>query len=70
MLFKSSKAPSSLKCGATDISACGENDKPDSKYASDEGVICAHRPGVEACSVSKLFPTVIFLHFSAMTFGK
>lgn len=79
MLFKSSKAPSTLKCGATDIKACGENDKPDSLYSSDEAsVMCAFRAGVESCSVSKLFSLtyiflnfqLIFLLFSAVTFGK
>ncbi|XP_023137929.1 kallikrein-14-like [Amphiprion ocellaris] len=44
------KKPSSLKCASTDITACGENDKPDDKYHSDESTtMCAHKPGVEAC---------------------
>ncbi|XP_070690290.1 kallikrein-8-like [Pempheris klunzingeri] len=44
------KSPSSLKCASTDIIACGENDKPDSKYSSDETTtMCAFKPGVESC---------------------
>lgn len=44
------KKPSSLKCASTDIIACGENDKPDDKYHSDESTtMCAFKPGVEAC---------------------
>lgn len=40
----------------TEIVQCGENDKPDSKYFSDESTtMCAHKPGVESCFVSKLF---------------
>uniref|UniRef100_H2LL46 Peptidase S1 domain-containing protein n=1 Tax=Oryzias latipes TaxID=8090 RepID=H2LL46_ORYLA len=48
------KLESSVRCASTEISACGENDKPDSKYQSDESTtMCAHKPGVEACHVSK-----------------
>uniref|UniRef100_A0A3P9HGX5 Peptidase S1 domain-containing protein n=1 Tax=Oryzias latipes TaxID=8090 RepID=A0A3P9HGX5_ORYLA len=44
------KLESSVRCASTEISACGENDKPDSKYQSDESTtMCAHKPGVEAC---------------------
>ncbi|KAM3867475.1 serine protease 1-like [Diretmus argenteus] len=44
------KKPKSLKCASTDITACGENDKSDERYLSDEtNSMCAWRPGVEAC---------------------
>uniref|UniRef100_A0A3P9LCG1 Kallikrein-8-like n=1 Tax=Oryzias latipes TaxID=8090 RepID=A0A3P9LCG1_ORYLA len=44
------KLESSVRCASTEISACGENDKPDGKYQSDESTtMCAHKPGVEAC---------------------
>ncbi|KAM7416815.1 hypothetical protein PAMA_018737 [Pampus argenteus] len=40
----------SLKCATTVIAACGENDKPDGKYHSDETTtMCAFKPGVESC---------------------
>ncbi|XP_017269207.1 kallikrein-8 [Kryptolebias marmoratus] len=39
-----------VRCATTEISACGENDKPADAYHSDETTtMCAHRPGVEAC---------------------
>ncbi|XP_074527235.1 kallikrein-5-like [Halichoeres trimaculatus] len=39
-----------LMCATTEMSTCGENDKPDSKYHSDESTtMCAHKPGVDAC---------------------
>uniref|UniRef100_A0A3P8QEC8 Peptidase S1 domain-containing protein n=1 Tax=Astatotilapia calliptera TaxID=8154 RepID=A0A3P8QEC8_ASTCA len=42
--------PKNLKCAMTEIVQCGENDKPDSKYFSDESTtMCAHKPGVESC---------------------
>ncbi|XP_015229773.1 PREDICTED: trypsin-1-like [Cyprinodon variegatus] len=44
-----SKPISNVKCATTLISECGENDKPDSKYASDESTVCAHKPGVDSC---------------------
>lgn len=62
--FKSSEAktPSSLKCASTDITACGENDKPDAKYHSDdETTMCAFKAGVEACHVSKQFNIVFII---------
>uniref|UniRef100_A0A3P9BSY6 Peptidase S1 domain-containing protein n=1 Tax=Maylandia zebra TaxID=106582 RepID=A0A3P9BSY6_9CICH len=41
--------PKNLKCAMTEIVQCGENDKPDSKYFSDESTtMCAHKPGVES----------------------
>ncbi|KAF6729467.1 Kallikrein-2 [Oryzias melastigma] len=44
------KPESSVKCASTEISECGENDKPASKYHSDESTtMCAFKPGVEAC---------------------
>ncbi|KAM7392060.1 hypothetical protein PAMP_022701 [Pampus punctatissimus] len=44
------KTPKNLKCATTDIAACGENDKPDGKYHSDETTtMCAFKPGVESC---------------------
>ncbi|KAM7392059.1 hypothetical protein PAMP_022700 [Pampus punctatissimus] len=44
------KPPKNLKCATTDIAACGENDKPDGKYHSDETTtMCAFKPGVESC---------------------
>lgn len=52
--------PNNLKCAMTEIAQCGENDKPDSKYFSDESTtMCAHKPGVESCFVSKLFDILI-----------
>ncbi|XP_062237820.1 trypsin-like [Platichthys flesus] len=46
----SSILPKSLKCASTDISTCGENDKPGDKYVSnEESTMCASRPGVETC---------------------
>ncbi|KAG7490415.1 anionic trypsin-2-like [Solea senegalensis] len=46
-----SKKPKSLKCGKTDLAACGEADKPDDKYFSDpDTIMCAFKAGVEACS--------------------
>ncbi|CAB1423585.1 unnamed protein product [Pleuronectes platessa] len=46
----SSILPKSLKCASTDISTCGENDKPGDKYISnEESTMCAARPGVETC---------------------
>lgn len=55
--FKSSefKFFSRLKCASTEISTCGEDDKPGSNYHSDDTTtICAFKPGVDACFVSKL----------------
>ncbi|XP_022054791.2 kallikrein-2-like [Acanthochromis polyacanthus] len=47
---KKAKKSSSLKCASTSIFACGENDKPDGKYYSDESTtMCAFKAGVEAC---------------------
>ncbi|KAG7223446.1 hypothetical protein INR49_015549 [Caranx melampygus] len=44
------KIPKHLKCASTDITECGENDKPGSDYFSDESTtMCAFRSGVEAC---------------------
>ncbi|XP_022613544.1 kallikrein-8-like [Seriola dumerili] len=44
------KKAKNLRCATTDIKACGENDKPDDKYFSDESTtMCAFKPGVEAC---------------------
>uniref|UniRef100_A0A668AZK7 Peptidase S1 domain-containing protein n=1 Tax=Myripristis murdjan TaxID=586833 RepID=A0A668AZK7_9TELE len=44
------KTPKSLRCAMTEIVSCGENDKPDEKYHSDEtNTMCAFKPGVEAC---------------------
>ncbi|XP_024131583.1 kallikrein-2 [Oryzias melastigma] len=44
------KPESSVRCASTEISECGENDKPASKYHSDESTtMCAFKPGVEAC---------------------
>ncbi|XP_058491873.1 kallikrein-8-like [Solea solea] len=45
-----SKKPNSLKCGQTDLAACGEADKPADKYFSDpDTIMCAFKAGVEAC---------------------
>ncbi|KAM4579459.1 kallikrein-14-like [Fundulus diaphanus] len=39
-----------VSCATTKITQCGENDKPDSKYSSDDAaVMCAFSPGVESC---------------------
>nr|XP_020458245.1 kallikrein-15-like isoform X2 [Monopterus albus] len=47
---KKAKAPSKLQCSSTDIKECGEDDKPDAKYFSDETTtMCAFKPGVEVC---------------------
>ncbi|KAM4616788.1 trypsin-like [Polymixia lowei] len=44
------KSPKSLKCASTEIAACGENDKQDEKYQSDEtNTMCGFKPGVEVC---------------------
>ncbi|KAM6930903.1 trypsin-1-like [Xenentodon cancila] len=44
------KPESTVRCASTTMVACGENDKPDSKYHSDESnTMCANLPGVEAC---------------------
>ncbi|KAM9360681.1 serine protease 1-like [Symphorus nematophorus] len=44
------KPPRSLKCASTVMSKCGDDDKPDSKYHSDESTtMCAFKAGVEAC---------------------
>ncbi|XP_067378288.1 trypsin-like [Channa argus] len=43
-------AANSLKCASTEIIKCGENDKPNSNYFSDETTtMCAFRSGVETC---------------------
>ncbi|KAK2837184.1 hypothetical protein Q5P01_014396 [Channa striata] len=43
-------AANSLKCASTEITKCGEQDKPDSNYFSDETTtMCAFKPGVETC---------------------
>nr|XP_020458244.1 uncharacterized protein LOC109961620 isoform X1 [Monopterus albus] len=53
---KKAKAPSKLQCSSTDIKECGEDDKPDAKYFSDETTtMCAFKPGVEVCFVSTQF---------------
>ncbi|XP_030594318.1 kallikrein-2-like [Archocentrus centrarchus] len=47
---KKASNPKNLKCANTEITECGENDKPDSKYHSDESTtMCAHKPGVDSC---------------------
>ncbi|CAI5650117.1 unnamed protein product [Oreochromis niloticus] len=47
---KMASNPKNLKCAMTEIAACGDNDKPDSKYFSDETTtMCAHKPGVDSC---------------------
>uniref|UniRef100_A0A8C4NQK1 Peptidase S1 domain-containing protein n=1 Tax=Dicentrarchus labrax TaxID=13489 RepID=A0A8C4NQK1_DICLA len=47
---KQDKIPSSLKCANTQVTDCGEEDKPDSKYHSDETTtMCAFKAGVESC---------------------
>ncbi|XP_034548061.1 trypsin-3-like [Notolabrus celidotus] len=39
-----------LMCANTEMSTCGDNDKPDSKYHSDEATtMCAFKAGVESC---------------------
>ncbi|XP_056232866.1 trypsin-1-like [Seriola aureovittata] len=44
------KKAKNLRCATTEISTCGENDKPDDKYFSDESTtMCAFKAGVEAC---------------------
>ncbi|XP_008416701.1 snake venom serine proteinase 11-like [Poecilia reticulata] len=44
------KHVSEVRCATTQISQCGENDKPGSNYNSDEAtVMCAFKPGVESC---------------------
>ncbi|XP_060927868.1 kallikrein-14-like [Limanda limanda] len=44
------KLPKSLQCASTDLSTCGENDKPGDKYVSDEeSTMCAFKWGVETC---------------------
>ncbi|XP_029917028.1 kallikrein-15-like [Myripristis murdjan] len=48
--LQNAKIPKSLRCAVTEIASCGDNDKPDDKYHSDEAnTMCAFRPGVEAC---------------------
>ncbi|XP_041793860.1 kallikrein-8-like [Chelmon rostratus] len=45
-----SKKPRHLGCASTNIIACTDNDKPDSKYHSDEATtMCAFKPGVDIC---------------------
>ncbi|XP_029367305.1 trypsin-like [Echeneis naucrates] len=43
-----SKQSKKLRCASTKIKQCGENDKPDPKYAS-ENIFCAFQPAVEVC---------------------
>ncbi|RVE68133.1 hypothetical protein OJAV_G00088710 [Oryzias javanicus] len=44
------KPGNSVRCASTDISECGENDKPASIYQSDESTtMCAFKPGVDVC---------------------
>ncbi|XP_034548060.1 submandibular glandular kallikrein-9-like [Notolabrus celidotus] len=44
------KPPRKLMCAITEMSTCGDNDKPDSKYHSDEATtMCAFKAGVESC---------------------
>ncbi|XP_038137183.1 trypsin-1-like [Cyprinodon tularosa] len=46
---KGGKPVKEVRCATTVISECGENDKPDSKYASEESTVCAFSAGVESC---------------------
>ncbi|KAM9743731.1 kallikrein-8-like [Menidia menidia] len=44
------KPEKSVRCATTEISECGENDKPAEKYHSDESTtMCAQKPAVETC---------------------
>ncbi|XP_047238245.1 trypsin-like [Girardinichthys multiradiatus] len=44
------KPVNKVTCATTQISECGENDKPNSNYNSDESrVMCGFKPGVESC---------------------
>ncbi|XP_012737778.2 cationic trypsin [Fundulus heteroclitus] len=38
-----------VRCATTQITECGENDKPDSKYSNGESTMCAFSAGVESC---------------------
>ncbi|CAK6973827.1 kallikrein-8-like [Scomber scombrus] len=42
------KKTKKLMCSTTMIGDCGENDKPDKDYNSDD-IMCAFKPGVESC---------------------
>ncbi|XP_070819905.1 kallikrein-8-like [Chaetodon trifascialis] len=47
---KKAKKPKNMMCASVEMIECNENDKPDSKYHSDENaVMCAFKPGVETC---------------------
>uniref|UniRef100_A0A4W6GCR7 Peptidase S1 domain-containing protein n=1 Tax=Lates calcarifer TaxID=8187 RepID=A0A4W6GCR7_LATCA len=49
-IAKKDKKPKHLKCATTEIRQCGEKDKPDDKYFSDETTtMCAFKAGVETC---------------------
>ncbi|XP_018524307.1 trypsin-4 [Lates calcarifer] len=49
-IAKKGKKPDHLKCATTEIRQCGEKDKPDDKYFSDETTtMCAFKAGVETC---------------------
>ncbi|XP_037833631.1 kallikrein-11-like [Kryptolebias marmoratus] len=46
----SSKLSKEVRCAVTEISECGENDKPGEKYHSDEtSTMCASKSGVASC---------------------
>ncbi|XP_035999699.1 trypsin-1-like [Fundulus heteroclitus] len=44
------KLENEVRCATTQMTQCGENDKPDSKYSSNKAaVMCAFKPAVESC---------------------
>ncbi|XP_044051767.1 trypsin V-B-like isoform X2 [Siniperca chuatsi] len=65
---KKAKTPGSLRCASTDIQDCGENDKPGSKYHSDETTtMCAFKAGVETCFVQLWSITVSYMGLLSAT---
>ncbi|XP_054905117.1 LOW QUALITY PROTEIN: trypsin-like [Poeciliopsis prolifica] len=46
---KGGKPVGEVRCATTEISECGEKDKPDRKYSNGESTICGFLPGVETC---------------------